>query len=79
MANFFYSFSPQLEITDKLKIFAEAFGYVSKEQTAKNTFDAGLLYQVIPNLQFDIFGGVAISENAPDNFIELGISFRLPK
>lgn len=76
---FFYSFSPQLEITDKLKIFAEAFGYVSKEQTAKNTFDAGLLYQVIPNLQFDIFGGVAISENAPDNFIELGISFRLPK
>ncbi|HEX8278404.1 MAG TPA: transporter, partial [Segetibacter sp.] len=53
---FFYSFSPQLEITDKIKIFAEAFGYVSKEQTAKNTFDAGLLYQVIPNLQFDIFG-----------------------
>ncbi|HKG69083.1 MAG TPA: transporter, partial [Segetibacter sp.] len=76
---FFYSLSPQLEITDKLKIFAEVLGYVSREQTAKNTFDAGLLYQVLPNLQFDIFGGVAISENAPDNFIELGISFRLPK
>lgn len=76
---FFYSISPQLEITDKFKIFAEASGYVSKEQTPKNTFDAGFLYQVTPNLQFDIFGGAAISENAPDNFIELGISFRLPK
>lgn len=76
---FFYSISPQLEITDKFKIFAEAFGYLSKEQTPKHTFDAGFLYQVTPNLQFDLFGGSAISENAPDNFIELGISFRLPK
>ncbi len=75
----FYSISPQFEISDKLKVFAEAFGYISKEQTAKNTFDAGLLYQVTPNLQFDIYGGAAISKNAPDNFIELGISFRLPK
>ena len=41
---FFYSFSPQLEITDKLKIFAEVLENVSGEQTAKNTFDAGLLY-----------------------------------
>ncbi len=76
---FFYSLSPQFEITDKFKVFAEVFGYISKEQDAKNTFDAGLLYQVTPNLQFDIFGGAAISKNAPDNFVELGISVRLPK
>lgn len=75
---FFYSISPQLEITDKCKIFAEVFGNVSKQQSAKNTFDAGLLYQVTPNLQFDIFGGAALSESASDNFIEAGISFRLP-
>ena len=75
----FYSISPQLEITDKFKAFAEVFGDLSKQQTAKNTFDAGLLYQVTPNLQFDIFGGVALSANAPDNFIEAGISFRLPR
>ena len=76
---FFYSFSPQLEITDKLQVFAEIFGYASKDQTAKNTVDAGLLYQVMPNVQFDIFGGKGISKNAPDNFIEFGVSFRLPK
>ena len=75
---FFYSISPQLKITDKFKVFAEVFGNLSKEQGAKNTFDAGLLYQVTPNLQFDVFGGAALSENAPDNFIEAGISFRLP-
>lgn len=75
---FFYSLSPQYEITDKFKVFAEIFGFVSKEQGPKNTFDAGLLYLVTPNLQFDVFGGAAISKNAPDNFIELGISFRLP-
>ncbi|MEJ7676322.1 MAG: transporter [Segetibacter sp.] len=76
---FFYSISPQFEVSEKFKVFAEVFGYISKDQAAKNTFDAGLLYQVTPNLQFDIFGGTAISKNAPDNFIELGISFRLPK
>jgi len=76
---FFYSLSPQLEITDNLKIFAEVFGNLSKEQSAKNIFDAGLLYQVTPNFQFDIFGGAALSKNASDNFIEAGISFRLPK
>lgn len=76
---FFYSISPQFEISDKFKIFAEVSGYVSKEQAAKNTFDAGFLYLVTPNLQFDIFGGTALSKNASDNFIEAGISFRLPK
>lgn len=75
---FFYSISPQLEISDKLRIFAEVFGYVSKSEPAKNTFDAGLLYQVTSNLQFDIYGGAALSKNAPDNFIEAGISVRLP-
>lgn len=74
---FFYSLSPELEITDKLKIFAEVFGYASKQQSAKNSFDAGLLYLVKPNIQFDLFAGKAISKNASDNFIELGISFRL--
>ena len=76
---FFYSIGPQLEITDKFKIFAEVFGNLSKEQTAKNTFDAGFLYQVTPNFQFDVFGGTALSDNAPDNFIEAGISLRLPR
>lgn len=76
---FFYSLSPQLAITDKLKVFAEVFGNLSKEQTAKNSFDAGLLYQVTPNFQLDVFGGTALSKNAADNFIEAGISFRLPK
>ncbi|MDB5245986.1 MAG: hypothetical protein JWQ40_380 [Segetibacter sp.] len=76
---FFYSFSPQLEITGKLKVFAEAFGHVSKQQKPENTIDAGFLYQVLPNLQFDIFAGLGTSKKAPDNFVEMGVSFRLPK
>lgn len=76
--HFFYSVSPQLEITDKFKIFAEVSGNVSKQQSAKNTFDAGFLYLVTQNLQFDVFGGAALSKNASDNFIEAGVSFRLP-
>jgi len=52
---------------------------LSKQQGAKNSFDAGFLYQVAPNLQFDIFGGAALSDNASDNFVEAGVSFRLPE
>lgn len=76
---FFYSISPQYEVTKKLKVFAELFANLAKAQEAEHSIDAGLLYQVKPNLQFDIFGGLAISKSAPDNFIEMGISFRLPK
>jgi len=75
---FFYSFSPELELSEKLKAFAEVYGYTSKFQEAENTLDAGFLYQFKPNLQFDLCGGIGIAKAATDNFIELGMSFRLP-
>lgn len=75
---FFYSFSPQYEISEKLKGFAEIYGYVSKVKAPENGIDAGLLYLVKSNIQLDISGGFGISKAASDNFVEVGFSFRLP-
>lgn len=75
---FFYSIAPEFEVTDKFKIFAETFARLSKEETANYVFDAGFLYQLTPNFQFDAFAGVGMSKVSPNNFVEVGLSFRLP-
>ncbi len=77
-ANYLLTLSPQLALSDKMKVFAEALSQFSGEESPDYRLDAGFLYKVKPNLQFDIFGGFGITKNAPDNFIEAGVSFRLP-
>jgi hypothetical protein len=76
--SFFYSVSPQLEITERLQVFAETYAHLSKDKTADYVFDAGFLYQFTPNFQFDAFAGVGMSKISPKNFVEAGLSLRLP-
>ena len=77
-AQYIYTLAPQFELTDKLKGFVEVYGFLSSVESADHRFDAGLLYLVKPNLQVDISGGIGITKSAPNNFIEAGVSFRLP-
>ncbi|MEJ7828026.1 MAG: transporter [Segetibacter sp.] len=78
-ANYLVTLSPQLEISEKFKVFAEVYSYFSSEENAQYSWDAGFLYKIKPNLQFDFYGGHRITKSAPDNFIEAGFSFRLPR
>lgn len=77
-AKYLLTLSPQLELSDKLKVFTEIYSQFSGEESPYHRWDAGFLYKVKPNLQFDIYGGFGITKIAPDNFIEAGLSFRLP-
>jgi hypothetical protein len=54
------------------------YSQFSSEETPDYRTDAGLLYKVTRNLQFDISGGLGITKIAPNSFIEVGVSFRLP-
>lgn len=78
-ANYLLTLSPQLALSNKVKAFAEVYSQFSSKETPDYRCDAGFLYKVMPNLQFDISGGLGITKSAPDSFIEAGVSFRLPR
>ncbi len=77
-ANYLLTLCPQFELTNKLQVYAEVYSQFSSEETPDYRTDAGLLYKVTRNLQFDISGGLGITKIAPNSFIEVGVSFRLP-
>ncbi|MBA2761838.1 MAG: transporter [Segetibacter sp.] len=78
-AKYLLTLCPQLELSNKLQVFAEIYSQFSSEETPDYRSDAGLLYKVTRNLQFDISGGLGITKSAPDSFFEVGVSFRLPR
>lgn len=77
-AQYVYTLSPQFDISEKLKVFAELYGFISNNESADHRCDAGLLYLIKPNFQIDISGGIGITKSSPDSFIEAGLSFRIP-
>jgi len=61
--------------------FAEFYGFfrrndIPKEVQGDHRFDAGLTYLLNNDFQFDVSGGLGLTENAPDYFLSAGISFR---
>jgi len=76
--SWFYSASLGIGLTDKLGAFLESYGSLPEKGKAEHMADAGITYLILPNLQFDISGGIGI-QNGPDNFIGFGLSYRLPQ
>jgi hypothetical protein len=77
-AHYLYSITPQVSLTDKIKVFAEVYGLLFRRDAPEHSIDAGLLYFIAPNFQLDLSGGVAVIHSAPNSFVEFGCSFRLP-
>jgi hypothetical protein len=75
---FLISFCPEYSISEKVSIFAEAYGKISNESAPENVIDAGLFYNLRKSMQVSLNGGVGTSEEAPNNFVQLGFSIRLP-
>lgn len=60
-------------------VFVEIFGDAAFHGgPPTTTLDGGITYSPIPNLQFDVAGGIGLSSTADDWFAGLGISLRLP-
>jgi len=75
---YFYSIVMGVGLTEKIGMFAESFGLISEDGTSEHIVDAGLTYLVLSNFQLDISGGLGLNDNAIDNFISFGLSYRIP-
>ncbi len=76
-ATFIYTVAAGLSITEKLSTFLEIFGDAPEKNKAQHRADAGFMYLLKNNIQFDISAGTGITKNASGNFIALGFSFRI--
>ena len=58
-------------------MFIESYGWLH-EAGAEHLLDTGLTYLLLPNFQFDVSAGIGL-KNSIDNFISLGLTYRLPE
>lgn len=73
-----YTVAPAVELGEKWNAFVEVYGFVKKAELPEHSLDAGVAYALSENTRLDLSGGVGLSEKAPDQFIMLGFSFRVP-
>lgn len=78
-ATFFYTLSLGFSVSGKLGIFAESYAYFPEMHEASHRVDGGVTFKITPVVQFDMSGGIGLSNNAPDYFLSTGLSVRLLK
>ncbi len=80
LAIFQYTTSLGLTLTERLGGFIELFGDIplNAHGNPANSFNGGFTFQIKKNIQFDIAGGVGLSDYADDWFAGVGLSVRLP-
>ncbi|QNF31500.1 transporter [Adhaeribacter swui] len=74
-----YSISTNLKVNDILKIFAEYEATKVLRESVDSSLDGGFMFQILPNLQLDVYAGAAVSEAAPDFYTGGGITWRIPR
>ncbi len=74
---YFYSVAAGIGLTDNLGMFVEGYGLIQEEGNSEHLFDTGFTYLLSPNFQLDLSGGIGLNNNAIDNFISFGLTYRL--
>lgn len=75
---FFYVLNLGFSLTEKWGMFVENYGNLQNKKWDIK-FDTGVSFLVNNNLQLDAFGGYDKNQNLNDWFINVGVSWRLPK
>jgi len=75
---FTYTLTTGFGISEKVGAYAEIYGFAPQYSSAYHSFDGGFSYLIHENMLVDISGGFGLTNNAPDYFVAVGFSFRLP-
>ncbi len=76
---FVYSFVGGVSISDKIGGFAEIYGTSAEGDSPNTRADAGLTYLILPNLQFDVSGGMGLGNSVKMYFVSCGLTWRIPR
>ncbi|MBK9981921.1 MAG: transporter [Saprospiraceae bacterium] len=76
--NFLYTFSLQADVFHGLGAYIEAYGDVpqQREDDFQHRLDGGLTYLVSDDVVVDVSGGIGLSDNAPERYVAVGLSYR---
>jgi hypothetical protein len=74
--SYIYTLTTGFSFTDKIGCYTELYGFIPTENKADHRFDCGLTYLINNDFMADISGGFGITENAPQNYFSLGLSYR---
>lgn len=76
---FEYTISPNFDITEKLKGYAEAYAILYTHHRLDHWIDAGLMYLITKDIQIDIAAGYQLTphSNYHQYFETVGLSFRI--
>ncbi len=73
-----YSVALTASIVKWLGAFMEFYSISPPGEYSRNNLNMGLMFPVRNNLQFDLSGGIGLSNSAPDNFVNIGFAWRIP-
>ena len=74
---FVYTLTTGYSISEKFGSYVEVFGFAPQKDKANHNFDCGLTYLINNNFMLDLSSGFGITDNAPENYIAVGFSFRI--
>ena len=74
-----YTVVLNIGILEWMGAYVEIYGFMPVGEYSEHSVDAGLLFPVRHNLQFDISGGLGVSKNSQDGYGSVGISWRIPQ
>lgn len=76
--DFIYSLSVGANIIGALGVYAELYGRTpqQREEDAELRADAGLTYLVSNDVLVDVSGGIGLTDNAPERYVAIGLSYR---
>jgi hypothetical protein len=76
--DFIYTLSVSAGLFNGLSIYGEGYGSVPQqlEDDAELRIDGGFTYLVSNDVLVDISGGIGVTDNAPEKYIAVGLSYR---
>ena len=76
--DFIYTFALSASLIEGLGVYAELYGSMPQqlEDDADLRLDGGFTYLITNDIIADISGGIGITDNAPEKYIAVGLSYR---
>jgi hypothetical protein len=73
---YLYTLTMGLSLTERLGAYGEIYGFAPRNSAPEHAVDGGFTYLVNNNIMIDLSGSYGISENASDNYLSFGFSYR---